>query len=236
MVINKIIAVEGLDKTGKSTFCNAFEGVYSQMQGINGQALKKYSFPNASSPIGARIRAELETSTPNPDIVNTPNFLSEMSHYWMEELFNNTATIAQEAITRNSVIMNDVKVNNVNYLFDRYFISTLAYQAFYNNSRVDLDFIKTALRVNQFIKMPTDIIFLDLPNEEILRRTVADQEAGLNDGNDTLDVDVLNKRRDAYIQSLNFLKSNGVTVHWFEDSSIQTPEDLSKVLMGKIFR
>ncbi len=236
MVINKIIAVEGLDKTGKSTFCNAFEGVYSQMPGINGQELKKWSFPNADSPIGARIRNELETSTANPLIVNTPNFLAEMAHYWMEELFNNTSMIAQEAITRNSVIMDEKKVNNVSYLFDRYFISTLAYQAFYNNSRVDLDFIKTALRINHFIKMPTDIIFLDLPNEEILRRTLADQENGLNDGNDTLDEAVLNKRRDAYKQSLNFLKGNGVTIHWFEDSSIQTPEDLSKVLMGKIFR
>lgn len=235
MVINKIIAVEGLDKTGKSTFCRAFEAVYLEMNGINNQSLKKHSFPNVTSPIGKVIRTELASNNPDKSIINTPNFLAEMSHYWMQELFNNAEMIQADAITRNSAIMQDKKINYSNYLFDRYFISTLAYQAFYNNSKVDLEFIKTALKVNGFLKMPTDIIFLDLPNDEILRRTLADQQNGLNDGNDTLDEGVLNERREAFIKAMNFLNNNGINIHWFEDSSIQTPEDLSKVLMGKIF-
>ena len=233
MLINKIIAVEGLDKTGKSTFCNAFESVYSTMGGINTQVLKKHSFPNATSPIGVVIRNELSGANPSTDIVNTPNFLSEMSHYWSVELFNN----AKEVITppTNSQIIPDQNTNELNYLFDRYFISTIAYQAFFNNSKVDLEFIKTSLNINKFLKMPTDLIFLDLPNEEIIRRTLIDQEAGLNDGNDTLDEAILDKRREAYQNSIKFLKGMGINVHYFEDSSVKSMEDLSKILIGKIF-
>ena len=235
MIINKIIAVEGLDKTGKSTFCDTFEMVFSQMQGINSQQLKKFSFPNATTPIGKTIRDELNSSNPNTDIVNTPNFLSEMSHYWMQELFNNTALTKQNEANTNNQIVNTNIINNTNYIFDRYFISTLAYQAFYNNSKIDLEFIKTALNNNSFIKMPTDIIFMDLPNDKILERTIIDQENGNIDINDTLDIEVIEKRREAYFKALNFLKGNGATIHWFEDVSLFTPSDLSKVLMGKIF-
>ena len=48
MIIGKIIAVEGLDKTGKSTFCNSFETVFTQMLGINDNKIKKFSFPKTS--------------------------------------------------------------------------------------------------------------------------------------------------------------------------------------------
>jgi len=236
MIINKIIAVEGLDKTGKSTFCDAFEMVFSQMMGINKQKLKRFSFPNASTPIGKTIRDELNSSNPDKDIVSTPNFLSEMSHYWMQELFKNREIINKNNINTNNQIVNTNLLNKTNYIFDRYFISTLAYQAFYNNSRVDLEFIKTALNTNSFIKMPTDIIFMDIPNDKILERTIADQKNGNTDSNDTLDMDIIDKRRDAYIKSLNFIKGNGVNIHWFEDTSVYKPSDLSKVLMGKIFQ
>lgn len=233
MLINKIIAVEGLDKTGKSTFCNAFESIYSTMGGINTQVLRKHSFPNATSPIGAMIRNELSGANPSTDIVNTPNFLSEMSHYWSVELFNNARDIIVPST--NSQIIPDQNPNELNYLFDRYFISTIAYQAFFNNSKVDLEFIKTSLNMNKFLKMPTDLIFLDLPNEEILRRTLLDQEAGLNDGNDTLDTAVLDKRREAYQNSIKFLKGMGIKIHYLEDSSTKSMEDLSKILIGTIF-
>ena len=235
MVINKIIAVEGLDKTGKSTFCKAFEMAYSQMNGINTQKLEVMSFPNITTPIGHSIRTELKSNTPNPDIVNTPSFLSEMSHYWMQQLFNNTKSSINETQNTNNQIINTDIISTKNYLFDRYFISTLAYQAFYNNSQLDLDFIKTALNVNKFIKLPSDIIFLDLPNDIILERTIADQKKGLTDKNDTLDLKIIEKRREAYFKSIEFLKGNGINIHWFEDSSLNTPEDLSKVLLGKIF-
>lgn len=233
MLINKIIAVEGLDKTGKSTFCNAFESVYSTMNGINTQVLRKHSFPNATSPIGAAIRTGLSSATPNMDAVNTPNFLSEMSHYWSVELFENAKNVNVPQL--NNQIIPDQNLNEINYLFDRYFISTIAYQAFVNNSKVDLEFIKTSLNVNKFLKIPTDVIFLDLPNEEIIRRTLADQEVGLNDENDTLDVAILEKRRDAYKNSIKFLKGMGINIHYFEDSSVHSMEDLSKILIGKIF-
>ena len=42
MIIDKIIAVEGLDKTGKSTFCNSFETIFTQMVGINNNKIKKF--------------------------------------------------------------------------------------------------------------------------------------------------------------------------------------------------
>lgn len=235
MKINKIIVVEGLDKTGKSTFCRAFEGVYSTLNGLNIEELKIHSFPNVNSPIGKSIRNELTTATPDPSIVNTPNFLSEMSHYWMEELYENAIITNNGAAQQNTIEIPANLHGNMNYLFDRYFISTLAYQAFYNNSRTDLDFIKTALKINAFIKVPTDIIFLDLPNEEILRRTVADQENGLNDANDTVDITILEKRREAYINAMNFLKNHGVNTHYIKDAAELSPEDLSKILIGKIF-
>jgi len=235
MKINKIIAVEGLDKTGKSTFCDKFDVIFSSMQGINSQELMRYSFPNVESPIGKRIRDELNSSSPNLDIVNTPNFLSEMSHFWMEELFNNTKSIKDNANSKEHHIVNTNIIFNKNYIFDRYFISTLAYQAFLNNSRTDLEFIKTALRNNSFLKLPTDIILLDIPNDIIIERTLADHASGSNDHNDTIDVDLINKRRDAFVQAVKFFEGSGVNVHWFEDVSKYTTDDLVKILMGKIF-
>jgi thymidylate kinase len=235
MKINKIIAVEGLDKTGKSTFCDRFEMIFDNMQGINSQEIFRYSFPNAVSPIGKKIRDELNSSTPNPDIVNTPNFLSEMSHFWMEELFNNTQELKDTASSKEHHIVNTNTIINKNYIFDRYFISTLAYQAFYENSRTDLEFIKTAINNNKFLKLPTDIILLDLPNDKIIERTLADQASGDNDANDTIDEEILNKRRDAFKNAINFFKGSGVNIHWFEDVSQYTTDDLVKVLMGKIF-
>lgn len=234
MVVNKIIAVEGLDKTGKSTFCAAFESIFAGMYGINTNALKKFSFPNATTPIGKMIRDELATTNPDPTIVSTPNFLAEMSHFWMQELYNihysNTTTSTTNNI--NKVV---TPPSQINYIFDRYFISTLAYQAFYNDSRADLEFIKTSLRTNAFIKMPTDLIVFDLPNDKIIERTLADQEAGINDINDTTDITILNARREAYKDAITFLKGMGIQIHWFEDVSVYSTDDLVKVLMGKIF-
>lgn len=235
MKINKIIAVEGLDKTGKSTFCDRFEVVWSGMSGINSQELARHSFPNATSPIGKKIRDELNSSSPNLDIVNTPNFLSEMSHYWMEELFSNTANLKDTKTSRDHHIVNTDVIINKNYIFDRYFISTLAYQAFFNNSRLDLEFIKTAIETNKFLKLPTDIIMFDLPNDIIIDRTLADQASGNVDSNDTIDEDLINKRRDAYVQAINFFKGSGVNIHWFDDVSQFNTDDLVKVLMGKIY-
>lgn len=233
MTINKIIAVEGLDKTGKSTFCNAFEGVYVTLSGLSKDVLHHTSFPNINSPIGAMIRNELNAAVPNQEVINSANFLAEMSHYWMLELYNN-AMASNPAAQNNNIVPVDPN-GQMNYLFDRYFISTLAYQAFYNNNRTDLDFIKTALRVGGFLKLPTDIIFLDLPNDEIIRRTLADQEAGDNDSNDTIDVEILNKRRKAFQDALKFLKTHGINIHYITDAAELSPEDLSKILIGKIF-
>ena len=236
MILNKIIAVEGLDKTGKSTFCNAFEAVFAKMEGINGSdEIIKHSFPNITSPIGKKIRDELNSSSPNLDIVNTPNFLSEMSHYWMEEVYNNAVMNISTQNTKNHHIVNTNSIEKRNYIFDRYFISTLAYQAFFNNSRTDLEFIKAALENNNFLKLPTDIIMLDLPNSVIIERTLKDKEAGDTDFNDTIDEELINKRREAYKSAVKFFKGSGVNIHWFEDVSQYSTDDLVKVLMGKIF-
>lgn len=235
MIINKIIAVEGLDKTGKSTFCDKFEVIFSGMYGINSQELVRHSFPNVTSPIGKTIRDQLASSNPDTNIVNTPNFMSEMSHYWANELFNNTKTIKDTQSSKNYHIVNSNIIITKNYLFDRYFISTLAYQAFYNNSRTDLEFIKFTLDNNKLIKLPTDIILFDLPNDIIINRTLADQASGNTDIHDTIDENVINKRREAYVQAVKFLKGSGINIHWFEDVSKYTTDDLVKVLMGKIF-
>lgn len=234
MIINKIIVVEGLDKTGKSTFCNTFETVYKSLNGINTNPLKRNAFPNNNLPIGTSIRNELSAVIPNKNIINTPNFLADMAHFWMKELYNlhytNTFTNTQNNINQFS------QETGINYIFDRYFISTLAYQAFYNNSKADLEFIKTALKVNGFIKIPTDLIMFDLPNAKIIERTLNDQSNGLVDNNDTLDESIINARRKAYKDSVNFLKGMGINVHWFEDVSLFETDDLVKILMGKIFR
>jgi len=233
-LINKIIAVEGLDKTGKTTFVNAFEAAFYGMFGNVGNELIKFSFPNPTTPIGKKIRDELEVSEPNLEIVSSPYFLGEMNHYWMIELYNQHCNNINEETTNN--ISNQTLINTRNYIFDRYFISTLAYQAFYNNSRADLEFIKTALKVNKFLKLPTDIIMLDLPNSIIIERTLEDQEEGLVDSNDTTNEEILNKRRSAYASAINFLKGMGINIHWFEDISKFEKEDLVRVLLGKIFR
>ena len=234
-IINKIIAVEGLDKTGKSTFVSTFESVFNDLHLSQTHSLHVNTFPNTTAPIGQSIRAELASSIPNPNIVNSPNFLADMSHFWMEELFQLHFNNIGGENTTNS--LNSVPVvGHRNYIFDRYFISTLAYQAFYNNSKADLEFIKSALLENKFIKMPTDLIMFNLPNATIIERTLADQNVGLTDINDTIDETVLDKRRMAYESAINFLKGTGVRVHWFEDSSLYQHDDLSKVLIGKIFR
>ena len=234
MIINKIIAVAGLDKTGKSTFVNTFEEVYESFNGDNGNILKKFSFPNATTPIGKTIRDELNSTSPNTtDIVNSPNFLAEMSHFWMNEIYN--IHYVNNTSPTNNDLTKVPTTTNTNYIFDRYFISTLAYQAFYNNSKTDLEFIKAVLNTNNFVKLPTDIIMLDLPNEIIIERTLADSDQGLVDVNDTTDVAIINQRREAYKSAVNFLKGMGIKIHWFEDVSNIDSYDLVKVLMGKIF-
>ena len=234
MLINKIIVVEGLDKTGKSTFCDAFESIYNNMSvGINKNQLKRFSFPNNSTPIGKKIRDELSSLNPDKNIINTPNFLADMAHYWMQELFN--IHYINNTQTQNNNINAVSQETGINYIFDRYFISTLAYQAFYNNSKADLEFIKASLINNKFIKIPTDLIVFDLPNEKIIERTLIDQNNNLVDNNDTLDITILDARRKAYKDAINFLKGMGINIHWFEDVSIFETDDLVKVLMGKIF-
>lgn len=234
-IINKIIAVEGLDKTGKSTLVDTFVIEYDAMLGTEHNVLVKSSFPNAETPIGNSIRLELESLTPDPNIVNSPNFLAEMAHYWMNELYSIHFNNTNDTETTNSINKTQ-SVKTINYMFDRYFISTLAYQAFFNNSQTDLEFIKTVLKTNKFVKIPTDIIMLDLPNSIIIERTETDQENGETDSNDTIDEDVLNSRRAAYVKAIKFLKGMDVRIHWFEDVSLFSTEDLTKVLMGKIFR
>lgn len=236
MQINKIIVVEGLDKTGKSTFCNEFAIAYSGLIDTSSNILKPFSFPNNLTPIGKTIRDQLTTLNPDTKVVNSANFLADMAHYWMLELFNmHYVNSSLKSDNTNKINVSKVEDVKVNYLFDRYFISTLAYQAFFNNSQSNLEFIKTALRKNAFIKMPTDIIMFDLPNSVIIERTLADQEKGLVDAHDTLDLDIINKRRDAYKQAIHFLKGLGINVHWFDDVSKYTSEDLAKILIGKIF-
>jgi thymidylate kinase len=235
-IINKIIAVEGLDKTGKSTFVDTFVTEYTRMFNTDIDPIFKYSFPNINSPIGKTIRDELASLDPNPDIVNSPNFLAEMAHYWMEELYNIHFNNITDGAEQKNNINKKQRVTTRNYIFDRYFISTLAYQAFYNDSKTDLEFIKTVLNTNKFVKIPTDIIFLDLPNAIIIERTEADRLEGNVDSNDTIDEDILDKRREAYISAFRFLKGVDLNVHWFEDVSLFTAEDLAKVLMGKIFQ
>ena len=235
-IIDKIIVVEGLDKTGKSTFVNIFENEYYHLNGEKQDKLKKFSFPNNTTPIGNMIRNELLSSNPDQDKVSTPNFLAEMSHFWMVELYNQHCKNAIYQNTTNNINTSTPQIPTTSYIFDRYFISTMAYQAFYNNSFADLDFIKTSLNNNKFIKLPTDVIFLDMPNEVIIQRTLEDAKNGLTDFNDTTDVGILNKRRKAYIDSIKFLKGMHIDFHWFEDVSGLDYNDLAKVLLGKIFK
>ena len=218
--INKIVVVEGLDKTGKSTFINVLDGAYTKKFGSN-ENLTKFSFPNKTTPIGKSIRDELEKDHPNTEIVGTPNFLSEMVHYWMCEIFKQDYKNASKNIK--------------NYLFDRYFISTMAYQAFYNDSKNDLDFIKRAINENKFLMIPTDLIMLDLPNKIIIERTLKDEQNNLVDAHDTKDVNILDKRRDAYQKTVGLLTTLGVKIHWFSDVSVYDTKELADDLIGKIF-
>ena len=219
--INKIVVVEGLDKTGKSTFVNKLEQAYINKIG-NDNSLSKFSFPNKSTPIGNSIRVELNKDHPNSEVVSTPNFLSEMSHYWMQEIFKwdfkNSHTTPK------------------NYLFDRYFISTLAYQAFYNNSVADLNFIRESITNNKFLKIPTDLIMLDLPNPIIIERTIKDELVDQVDAHDTKDLEVIDRRRDAYSQAMDFLKEFDVNIHLFRNISEYDTVDLADILVEKIFK
>ena len=110
------------------------------------------------------------------------------------------------------------------------------YGAVMSGDRINLENIFfIAQRINNFIKMPTDLIILDIPNEKIIERTLLDEQNGLNDTNDTTNVDILNARREAFKKSVNFLKGMGINIHWFEDVSMYSTDDLVKVMMGKIF-
>ena len=218
--INKIVVVEGLDKTGKSTFINVLDTAYTKKFGSS-ENLTKFSFPNKTTPIGKSIRDELEKEHPNNEVVGSPNFLSEMVHYWMREIFNQDYKNANQNIK--------------NYLFDRYFISTMAYQAFYNDSNADLDFIKRAVEENKFLKIPTDLIMLDLPNRIIIERTLNDEKNNLVDAHDTKDVNILDKRREAYQKAVGLLVDWGVKIHWFSDVSVYDTRELADDLIGKIF-
>lgn len=207
----KIVVVEGLDKTGKSTFVNIVENTYCE---IIGNGLTKFSFPNKSTPIGSLIRKELESGTNNKNILSCPNFICEMIHFWMnEEYFE----------------------KNTHYIFDRYFISTMAYQAFYNDSEKDLEFIKNAIKSNRFLRLPTDVIMFDLPNDIIIERTLLDTKNNLIDGNDTIDVSILNRRREAYKKSIDIVANMGVNIHLFDDVSLLDTTSTAKKMVEKLF-
>ena len=217
--VNKIVVLEGLDKTGKSTFSNILKKAYLEKN--SNEKLISHSFPNTNSPIGNIIRNELGKQNPNNNIVSTPNFLTEMVHFWMHEIYTN------------------VKKNNthrLNYIFDRYFVSTLVYQAFYNNSDIDLEFITHMILSNPIIKIPTDIIILDAPNEIILQRTLKDKEDNLVDTNDTTDLCILNKRRECYRKTVDILVNMGITIHWIENVHTHDLNQLGCELIEKIFK
>lgn len=216
--INKIITVEGLDKTGKSTFVNAFNDNYKIFID-DGSNLKTFSFPNKNTPIGNTIRNELAKDNPNTDVISSSNFLSEMTHFWMNEIYN--------------LNFKNPNKNKTNYIFDRYFISTLAYQGFYKNNTDDIEFIKYILSNNWVLKLPTDIIMFDLPNEIIIERTINDKNNNLVDAHDTTDESIINKRRDAYKKAADVLDMYGITIHWIDDVSVyETHELVSKLIKG----
>jgi thymidylate kinase len=219
-VINKIVVVEGLDKTGKSTFVNVMESVYLDKFKTSNN-LTKFSFPNRTTPIGKSIRDELDKEHPDSNVISSPNFLAEMVHYWMREIFNH-----------------DFKNNTgdkKNYIFDRYFISTMAYQAFYNESVADLNFIKLAIKNNSFLKVPTDLIMLDLPNSIIIERTLKDEKNNLVDAHDTKEINVLDKIRRANQQTVGWLEELVVKIHWFCVVCVYDTNELAKELVGNIF-
>ncbi len=213
------MVVEGLDKTGKSTFTNLIGETYNKM--LNRDDLVRFSFPNKTTPIGKSIRNELEAEKPNHSVISAPNFIAEMVHFWMKEIYE------LDFVNRGSVTKN--------YLFDRYFISTLAYQAFYNDSVANMDFIEEAIGMNKFLKLPTDLIVLDLPNEIIIERTLNDEKHNLVDAHDTKDITILNKRRNAYRKAVDSLDGLGINIRWYDDISLYDTNDLAKELVEKIF-
>jgi thymidylate kinase len=217
--INKIVVIEGLDKTGKSTFTNQLGKEY--VNRFSSNDLVRFSFPNKTTPIGKSIRTELEAVHPNQSVISAPNFIAEMMHFWMKEIY--------ELDFINKSVMKK------NYLFDRYFISTLAYQAFYNDSIANQEFIEEAIGMNKFLKLPTDLIVLDLPNEIIIERTLNDERNNLVDAHDTKDIAILNKRRDAYRKAVDTLDGLGINIQWFDNISLYNTDDLAKELVGKIF-
>lgn len=217
--IKKIVVVEGLDKTGKSTFSNIFADIYNRSFS---DALVKFSFPNKTSPIGKSIRDELESDEPNLDIISAPNFIAEMTHYWMKEIYNHD--------------YNTTKKSNRNYLFDRYFVSTLAYQAFYYDNENNLNFIKDTIKNNTFLKIPTDLIVLNLPNSIIIERTLKDEQTNMVDAHDTKDESILNKRRDAYKKAVDVMNDFNINIHWIDNVSNYDTSILAAELVGKIFQ
>lgn len=217
--IQKIIVIEGLDKTGKSTFSNIFSNAYSQKFSDD---LVRFSFPNKTTPIGRSIRNELESEKPDLDVVSAPNFIAEMIHYWMKEIYKYEYTQHQKT--------------NVNYLFDRYFISTLAYQAFYYDNMDNLNFIKDSIKNNKFLKIPTDLIVLNLPNSIIIERTIKDEKTNQVDAHDTKDESILNKRREAYKYAVDVMYDYGTNIHWVDDVSLYDSNTLAIDLLGKIFQ
>jgi len=223
-IINKIIAVEGVDKVGKSTFCNIFKNKFEQLNTNN--SITNYHFPNSNSIIGTTITKLLMEA---PSKLNSSIFLSEMNQFWSDEIWAN-----QNSIHNNTSIIKPISTTK-NYIFDRYLASTLAYNAFVNNNKNELNFIKTAILNNKFLKLPTDIIFLDCPTNIIIDRTNIDQKNDLNDLNDTIDPNLINQRREALINSIKYLKSAGTTIHIIDNAHSQNYEDLANILIGKIF-
>jgi thymidylate kinase len=230
----KIIVIEGLDKVGKSTFCSKFKLNFDNLtKSKNNQILNMVMFPTNNLPIGIKIRNELKNDFPNKDFLTPSYFLADISHFWMNEILN----VMNENNTNqsNKIFKKANSTIYYNYLIDRYFISTLAYQAFYENNLTNLIFIKDALNNNRFIKIPSDIIFLDIPNDIIIERIKKDQEKNLNDSNDTTDIEILNKRRDAYKKALDYINEMGINIHFIENAHNYDYDELSTMLIGKIF-
>jgi len=227
MIINRIIAVEGLDRVGKSTFIKDFIEFYNK-SAIT-ENLKSYKFPNEENPIGFEIRSELENGNKTIISDSPVYFLTEMSLYWNKELYENYENKIKNENSSN--IINEDKPNYVNYIFDRYVLSTLAYQAYTKNNKINLEYIKYFLNNNQMIKLPTHLIFLDAPNNVIIERTKNDTQ----DSNDTIDEELINKRRNAYKKSIELLKRYIRKIIYIDDVTKYSNEELVSYIFGKIF-
>jgi len=227
MLLNKFIIIEGLDKDFNASFIESFERNYNNLEGLNKNILKIYSFPNINNPIGLSIINEQKLTNPNNDILNLINYLTEMSWFWANEMYQNQQNIVKNL--NSDSIQNDKKQNIINYIINSYYITTIAMEAYYVDSRSNLEFIKFYINNHSSLKTPTDLIFLDIPTQKLI-------EKNLNDDNSMeVDVDKINKKRECYYKALDFLKPLGIKYHIIEDITKYNIEQLCNLMIGNIF-